>query len=236
MTDEDGAENRRDLSDPARLPQHVRKNLKWFYELHYWKTLITETPAAASNDHFERCYTELFGIDRASYAGQRLLDVGCGPLNSLDWADDAADCVGVDPLADKYAALGEPSKHMRVHACTAEELPFDDASFDTVSSFNSLDHVDDYQKALSEMRRVCRPGGNLLLIVEVNHAPTMTEPHTITPDVADNLPGFSVAKKFVVQPSEQHSIYESVHNGVPQTDPRQQGVLCVHLVRDRAAG
>ncbi len=236
MANNDGAENRHDLSDPARLPQHVRKNLKWFYELHYWKTLINDTPEAASNDHFESCHTELFSIDRASYAGQRLLDIGCGPLNSLDWAHDAADCVGVDPLADKYAKLGEPSKRMRFFACTAEELPFDDASFDTVSSFNSLDHVDDYQKALSEMRRVCCPGGNLLLIVEVNHAPTMTEPQTISPDVVDHLPGFAVAKKFVVQPGRQHSIYESVSTGILQTDPRQPGVLCAHLVRDATIG
>ena len=110
MDDDNNAEHSVDPSDPSdpnRLPANVRKNLKWFYELHYWKTLITNTPEAAGNDHYERCHTDLFGIDRASYSGQHMLDVGCGPLNSLEWACDAAECVGVDPLADKYIKLGK---------------------------------------------------------------------------------------------------------------------------------
>lgn len=39
-------------------------------------------------------------------AGRRVLDVGCGPRGSLEWADRARVRVGLDPLVDAYRELG----------------------------------------------------------------------------------------------------------------------------------
>jgi SAM-dependent methyltransferase len=47
----------------------------------------------------------------------------------------------------------------------AHPLPFRDASFDTVLSFNTLEHLVDDQFALDEMVRVLRPGGALQVLV-----------------------------------------------------------------------
>ncbi len=44
-------------------------------------------------------------------------------------------------------------------------LPFRDDSFDVVSCFEVLEHLDDPAGALGEMARVLRPGGSLLLSV-----------------------------------------------------------------------
>jgi ubiquinone/menaquinone biosynthesis C-methylase UbiE len=49
----------------------------------------------------------------------------------------------------------------------AEDLPFNDSSFDTVVSTLVLCTVDDQRRALREMRRVLRPGGRLLFIEHV---------------------------------------------------------------------
>ena len=49
----------------------------------------------------------------------------------------------------------------------AEDLPFNDASFDTVVSTLVLCTVDDQPRALREVRRVLRPGGRLLFIEHV---------------------------------------------------------------------
>jgi ubiquinone/menaquinone biosynthesis C-methylase UbiE len=49
----------------------------------------------------------------------------------------------------------------------AEDLPFNDSSFDTVVSTLVLCTVDDQPRALREMRRVLRPGGRLLFIEHV---------------------------------------------------------------------
>lgn len=45
----------------------------------------------------------------------------------------------------------------------ATNMDFDDESFDFVFSFHALEHIPDYRKALSEMRRVLRPGGGWLI-------------------------------------------------------------------------
>jgi ubiquinone/menaquinone biosynthesis C-methylase UbiE len=55
----------------------------------------------------------------------------------------------------------------RVVQAPAEQLPFEDASFDTVVSTLVLCGVDDQARALGEVRRVLRPGGRLLFIEHV---------------------------------------------------------------------
>ena len=46
-----------------------------------------------------------------------------------------------------------------------EELPYDDGTFDLVTAFDVVEHMDDDLGGLSEMRRVLRPGGRVLLFV-----------------------------------------------------------------------
>ena len=47
--------------------------------------------------------------------------------------------------------------------CTVERLPFDNDSADVVTCFDVLEHVPDKPRLLSEMHRVLKPGGWLLL-------------------------------------------------------------------------
>jgi len=56
----------------------------------------------------------------------------------------------------------------------AEDLPFEDASFDTVVSTLVLCGVDDQPRAVRELRRVLRPGGRLIFIAHVRS----DDPHT----------------------------------------------------------
>src|SRR6266508_2809814 len=46
-----------------------------------------------------------------------------------------------------------------------EALPFEDASFDVVFSWGVIHHSSDMDRALRELVRVCRPGGDLVLMV-----------------------------------------------------------------------
>ena len=95
--------------------------------------------------------------------------------------------VGLDPLADDYRALGTDAHPMEYVAAPVEEMPFGDATFDVVTSFNSLDHVDDLDRAIGEIKRVLRPSGHFILIVETGHEPTWSEPQTISWHVCARL-------------------------------------------------
>jgi SAM-dependent methyltransferase len=147
-------------------------------ELAYWSARAGEE-GRLSGGHYEHFFTAHAGLDRSFYDGKRLLDVGCGPRGSLEWAGNAAERVGLDPLADAYARFRDGTETMTYVAAGAERMPFADASFDVVSSLNSLDHVDDLDAAIAEIARVAAPGAMLLLIVDVEHEATTTEPHEL---------------------------------------------------------
>jgi ubiquinone/menaquinone biosynthesis C-methylase UbiE len=165
-----------------------RREAKRRAELAYWKNQYTGE-GGLRGDHYERFFTTFFGLSRDDYAGRRVLDIGCGPRGSLEWASDAAERVGLDPLADDYRRLVGEDHRMRYVAGTAEAIPFADAHFDFLAAFNSLDHVDDLDRAVAEIGRVAGPGALFLLVTEVGHEPTFTEPQSLGWDVLDRFAG-----------------------------------------------
>jgi SAM-dependent methyltransferase len=156
----------------------LRRRRKQRDELAYWSARAQDEGRLA-HGHYEHFFTSHFALTRDFYAGKRLLDVGCGPRGSLEWATEAAERVGLDPLAAEYARFRDGSETMRYVAAGAERMPFEADSFDVVSSLNSLDHVDDLDGAIAEIARVAAPGAALLLIVDVEHEATTTEPHRL---------------------------------------------------------
>src|SRR4051812_22831359 len=73
-------------------------------ELRYWQDR-RQTEGRFKNDWYEPHFTRHFGLTRDDYAGQRVLDIGCGPRGSLEWASMALERVGLDPLAELYQGL-----------------------------------------------------------------------------------------------------------------------------------
>lgn len=121
--------------------------------------------------------------DDRFFDGKVVLDIGPGPLGFPD-ACPARVSIGVDPLAERFAKQGLllPDSPALYLSTTAEHIPLVSCSVDVLLARNSLDHVDDPGQVLREARRVLRPGGTLILNFDVGHAPTITEPHSLTLD------------------------------------------------------
>ena len=116
--------------------------------------------------------------DRAKvvpFASGDVLELGCGAPN-LDYYDrnNVRSLSGVDPSAELLARskLALESKGMTANFIPgiAEALPFANNSFDCVVTTFTLCSVQDPQAALSEAKRVLKPGGRLLF-VEHGRAP-----------------------------------------------------------------
>jgi SAM-dependent methyltransferase len=199
-------------------------------ELAYWRS----RPDLIGDGALGWAYTELFGLEPSWYDGKRLLDVGCGPRGSLDWATGAAARVGLDPLADRYVAeLGVDARAMDYVNGTAEAMPFPDASFDVVGSFNSLDHVEDVERAAAEIKRVLRPGGTLLLVTDVNHPPRLTEPQTFGWEVTELFaPELELVEERRYEPHPDGTD-AALRAGVAYADPggRAPGLLVARMRR-----
>jgi len=101
-------------------------------------------------------------------AGMDLLDVGCGPATiTADLTERVAPgrVVGLDAasgaLEAARATLAERGLSTRVELTDGDvmSLPFDDGTFDVAHAHQVLQHLSDPVGALTEMRRVTRPGG-----------------------------------------------------------------------------
>jgi ubiquinone/menaquinone biosynthesis C-methylase UbiE len=176
-------------------------------EFSYWSERHAKE-GTLSNDHFEKYYTTHFGLTHADYEGRRVLDIGCGPRGSLEWAKMAKERVGLDPLADTYKKLGTDKHQMKYVASGSETIPFEDGHFDIVCSFNSIDHVDDLDKTIAEIIRVVAPGGTFLLLTDLHDEPTECEPVVF---------GWEIVERFApLELVEQHR-YEKRPEGLYQS-------------------
>jgi SAM-dependent methyltransferase len=108
-------------------------------------------------------------IDRlAPRPGERILDVGTGTgLAARRAAQRGADVAGIDlgaELIETARALAARERlRIDFRVGDAEQLPFDDASFDGVVSTFGVMFVGRPEEAARELARVCRPGGRLAL-------------------------------------------------------------------------
>jgi SAM-dependent methyltransferase len=94
----------------------------------------------------------------------RILDVGCGTGANLLMLSKYGDAEGVDVSEDALAFCRERGLE-KVKLGAGEELPYEDGTFDLVTAFDVVEHMDDDLAGLTEMRRVLRPGGRVLLFV-----------------------------------------------------------------------
>ena len=94
----------------------------------------------------------------------RILDVGCGTGANLLMLSKFGEAEGVDVSHDALSFCRERGVQKVTHGA-AEQLPYDDASFDLVTALDVVEHLDDDLAGLKEFRRVLRPGGRALLFV-----------------------------------------------------------------------
>ncbi len=115
-----------------------------------------------SMEHWHR-YASCAGIVR----GLKVLDVACGEgYGSSLLARSAASVSGVDisveAVAHAQAEYGGVQNLSFIRA-SAADLPFEDASFDAVISFETLEHLFEQDQMLAQIRRVLKPGGFLII-------------------------------------------------------------------------
>jgi SAM-dependent methyltransferase len=92
----------------------------------------------------------------------RVLDAGCGTgYGSHALSGDARNVVGIDLSDDaiRHAADHYPAVNQRWLTGSCTQLPFADATFDTVVAFEVIEHLHDWPKLLLESRRVLKDAG-----------------------------------------------------------------------------
>jgi SAM-dependent methyltransferase len=109
----------------------------------------------------------------------RILDAGCGSGRNMVELARHGVVTGIE-LAGASVAVARARGVGEVSAGSVEDLPFPDDAFDFAVTLDVIEHIEHDHRPLSELRRVIRPGGQLLVTVpaypwlwsghdEVNH-------------------------------------------------------------------
>jgi SAM-dependent methyltransferase len=97
-------------------------------------------------------------------AGAQILDAGCGSGRTLEQLREYGQVCGIE-LSPDAAALARARGDFDVRIGRLEELPWEAETFDLITCLDVIEHTPDDRLTLSELRRVCKPGGWLLVTV-----------------------------------------------------------------------
>ncbi len=109
---------------------------------------------------------EIFGTLIDPGVESRHLDVACGPglmLQALTRQDVQLHGVDISSEAIRQCRLNVPEAD--VLEANAEDLPYEDNTFDSITCIGSLERMLDRQKVLAEQYRVAKPGARLCYMV-----------------------------------------------------------------------
>jgi demethylmenaquinone methyltransferase / 2-methoxy-6-polyprenyl-1,4-benzoquinol methylase len=170
-------------------------------------------------ERYDRTNTVLsFGRDRAwrratrdalaLQPGERVLDLAAGTgVSTEELARSGADVVGVDISQGMLRAGKKTRPATTLLAGDALALPFPDATFDAVTISFGLRNVHDTAAALTEMARVTKPGGRIV-VCEFSHPTNSVFRHTYLMYLMGALP--SVARRVSSNPDAYVYLAESI--------------------------
>ena len=94
----------------------------------------------------------------------RILNVGAATGRTSEWLGEFGEVVSVEYNRD-CARMAEEFTGLEMTVASAEDLPYPDNSFDLVTAFDVIEHIEDHQRAVDEMARVVREGGAIFVTV-----------------------------------------------------------------------
>jgi ubiquinone/menaquinone biosynthesis C-methylase UbiE len=142
--------------------------------------------------------------------GDSVLDVGCGlgtdALAMADRVGPRSNVVGFDlsmtMLREAQQRSRDKTEHVSFCRGDVHHLPFAATSFDRCRADRTFQHLPDPRQALTEMLRVTKPGGRLLIVEPDHESRLLDSPY---PDISRKF--FAFRNATLQQPGIAHQLY-----------------------------
>lgn len=132
---------------------------KEYYELernHWW--------FVAREGILSNYIQQLIKQEKLPSADLKILNVGCGPGRSSEYLSKFGKVTSIE--YDKFCCeFASEKTGLEIINGSITELPFSDNSFDLVCAFDVIEHVEDDQLAVNELKRVTKNGSLILITV-----------------------------------------------------------------------
>jgi SAM-dependent methyltransferase len=142
-------------------PRPTPAGMAQYYPPHYW----TPPPATDVPPYLDAGIRRSLAILCRDYPGRRILDVGCAVgrmpafLRTLGF-----DAVGLEPY-ELPCRLGRDRYGIEIIHATLQDADLEDESFDALTFFDVLEHMDDPVGDLKRARALLKPGGAVFVKV-----------------------------------------------------------------------
>lgn len=108
--------------------------------------------------------TKLITDKNVNSQNLKILNIGCGPGRSSQYLSEFGTVISVE--YDKYCCeFAAKRTGLEIINASITDLPFEDNSFDLVCAFDVIEHVEDDQLAVSEMKRVVKSEGIVFITI-----------------------------------------------------------------------
>lgn len=121
-------------------------------------------PSITGEIYYEHVHR--YAIAAPACAGKRVLDLASGEgWGSALLARHAAEVVGIDidAASTEHARRAYYLANLRFVTGSATEIPLGDASVDVITSFETIEHLNDHDRMLGEFKRTLVPDGTLFI-------------------------------------------------------------------------
>jgi len=190
-------------------------------EIRYWQKQYRAEGNSFQNSFYSKLMLSISDESDDSFLSNKVVaDFGCGPRGSLLWAKSAQLRIGIDLLSTRYLQLfpQELLKHNMVYVTSTEfHIPLPDEFCDVVYSVNSLDHVQNLIPICNELRRILKPGGQLIGSFNLNHPPRKEEPQKLSENTLKKVlfRDYTIKHWWVSAPGSAKDRYQPLYNRLP---------------------
>jgi ubiquinone/menaquinone biosynthesis C-methylase UbiE len=134
----------------------MNKELEWTGERY--------VPQLKGNIALEHLHRYAFASEYVK--GKVILDIASGEgygSTMLSYGADYVYGIDIDVKSVEHAKQKYKSKNVEYKVGSCTDIPLHDSSVDIVVSFETIEHITDHDQMMSEVRRVLKPGGKLII-------------------------------------------------------------------------